>query len=164
MEGAPPQPPPSMVNEAPPEGFRAVAYTAPPQFDAASLEEMLRRASDVMARLQDFAGHRIIFARQIETADSSTVATLIQLASRATAQGHEFVIVDPPKVLDMFLDIYLPGTDRDQRIFYSQADEPSVCRVPWVPKFRASTGGRIDVYEGQLTASYSWTETGFEQA
>jgi anti-anti-sigma regulatory factor len=152
-----------MVNDNPPDGFRAVVYTAPAHFDSASLEEMLQRAADVMAKLQDFAGHRIIFARQIETADSSTVATLIQLASRATAQGHEFVIVDPPEVLDMFLDIYLPGTDRDQRIFYSLENDSSACRVPWLPKFRATTAGRIDVYEGQLTASYSWTETGYEK-
>jgi len=82
---------------------------------------------------------------------------------RAGASGHEFVIVDPPHVLDKFLDIYLPGDDRSQRVFYTGKDDPADCPVPWLPKFRASTDGRVDVYDSHLIASYRWTEGGFEQ-
>jgi hypothetical protein len=88
---------------------------------------------------------------------------MLDLSTRARHFGKEFVIVDPPKVLDDFLDIYLPGTDREQRIFYTEHDDPAECPVPWLPAFRASDHGRIDVYDGRLTASYRWTERGFEQ-
>ncbi|MCB9933171.1 MAG: hypothetical protein H6841_07105 [Planctomycetes bacterium] len=149
--------------DTPPVGFRAVVITAPARVDKYSLDDMLEGAADVMRKLREFAGHRIIFAGQITQADSSTVATLLDLSSRARKFGHEFVIVDPPKVLDNFLDIYLPGDDGSQHIFYSGKDDPAVCPVPWLPRFRPAAEGRVDVYDGSLIASYRWTQHGFEQ-
>ena len=139
-----------------PNDFNAVVITTPARVDMDSIDDLLSGASDLMAQLADFPGHRIVHARQIEQADSATIATLLYLARRAHEHQCNFVICDPPAVLDSYLDVYLPGDDRTQHIFYTGKDSPEECPVPWVPQFLASKPGRVDVWkQGQWHASYN---------
>ena len=146
-----------------PADFSAVVITAPARVDMDSLDDLLHGAHELMEQLERFPGHRIIHARQIQKADSATVAELLDLSRRAYQFGFKFVICDPPKLLDNFFDIYFPGSDVQQNIFYTDRDDPKVCPVPWIPPFLQSRTGRIDIWkQGQWHASYHWTHDGLE--
>ena len=147
-----------------PRDYCAVVVTAPADVEKFALDDLLTHAHAIMDELKNFAGHRVIFADQVRQADSSTVATLLELARRAYDHGCRFVICNPPKVLDGYLDIYLPGDDRSQCIFYTDRDDPAVCPVPWLPPFKPSANGRIDIWKnGQWHASYVWTHEGMRR-
>lgn len=145
---------------SPPSDFAAIVITAPADVSSYSLDNLLEDAEPVAKKLRRMPGHRIIHARQITRADSATVATLIDLSRRAHEFGCEFAICDPSAMLDNYIDIYVPGSDREQHVCYeSQSYEH--CAVPWVPPFAASPTGRIDVWTaGKLTGQFEWTPKG----
>lgn len=148
-----------------PSDFSAVVVTPPPDVSSSALDDLLDNAKELMAELAQFPAHRVIFARQIVNADSSTVAILMDLARRATEHNCKFVICDPPAVLDNYLDIYLPGDDRSQCIFYTDRDAACDCPVPWLPAFQPNKRGSIDIWkDGHWHASYVWTHEGMRKA
>ena len=57
-----------------PAGFNAVVVTPPAVVDAAAIQHLLKGAKSLMAETAEFAGHRVVHARQITHAASSTVA------------------------------------------------------------------------------------------
>ena len=146
-----------------PTDFSAIVITAPADVSKYSLDDLLGNMESVAEQLRRQPGHRIIHARQIVKADSSTVATLVELSGRAHDFDCEFAICDPPEVLDNYLDIYLPGDDREQHICY-ESKQYVDCAVPWVPPFQESNHGRLDVWkDGHLHESYEWTNDGFQR-
>ena len=66
---------------------------------------------------------------------------------------------------DNYLDIYLPGDDRSQCIFYTDRDAAIDCPVPWLPAFQPTKCGSIDIWKnGHWHASYVWTHEGMRKA
>ncbi len=80
--------------------LQAIVITAPADVSKYSLDDLLEDIEPVAKKLRRMPGHRIIHARQIVQADSSTVATLLDLSRRAQEFGCEFAICDPPKTRD----------------------------------------------------------------
>lgn len=146
-----------------PGDFAAIVITAPADVSKYSLDDLLAGAESVAKQLRRLSAHRIVHARQVVHADSSTVAALIEISVRARDFGCEFAICDPPHVLDNYLDIYVPGEDHEQHICYEDKGYEG-CAVPWIPPFESSEHGRLDIWkEGQVTEQYEWTPQGIRR-
>jgi ABC-type transporter Mla MlaB component len=147
-----------------PQDFGAVVLTAPACVDMDALKELMSGTDKLLNEIEKLVGHRIVHARQVQEADSATVALLLDMAKRARAHGYEFVICDPPRVLDSFLDIYLPGPERAKHTFYTDRDDPAGSPVPWIPPFLKTPYGRIDIWQqGHWSSSYRWSITGLHR-
>lgn len=142
-----------------PTDFRAIVATAPSRIDNTTVPKMLEGVEKL--GLHELDGHRIFHMHQVHEMDTSAVAALLDMLTRAKKHGREFVICDPPPVVRSYLDIYGENTDLEGRIL-SSADDGTYHSdvIPFVPPYVPDGDGRIDIYADGKVTSYEFAPGG----
>lgn len=136
-----------------PHDFRAVVLTLPAAMDVQAIAALQRAVQE--ERLPELPGHRILHMHQVERADSSAVAALVEMLERVTATGYEVLVCEPPPVAQAYLELYGAHRLLRDRVLFSDADgRYQSPLVAFVPPFVASPGGRVDVYERGKARSF----------
>lgn len=129
-----------------PPDYDAVVITAPREVLASTIGLIQTLAEQIGLHRQ--RGHRVLFAPQVESCDSSAVAAMLRIMHGAHERGCEFAICNPSPIVRRYLEIYGGTTDLARHILY--ADERGMYRsplMPFVPPYVPAPNGRWDVYE-----------------
>lgn len=145
-----------------PGDFNAIVMTLPARVDNATMpaiQEFVKQH-----KLSDMDGHRIMHLHQVEHIDSSAVAALVDLASRADAAKRVLLICDPPPIVRSYLDVYRAARILDGRVLSSANDGTYTTDVvSFVPPYVPNPKGRFDVYRNGKAKSFEFGPRGVEE-
>jgi anti-anti-sigma factor len=136
-----------------PKDFRGVVVTLPANMGAGGVTQLQQLVAQ--ARLDRFAGHRVLHLHQVAHLDSSAIAVLVGLVERVRKEGYEVALCEAPPVVRSYLDIYGANHLLDGAILSSDNDGMyESALVPFVPPFVPEPRGRIDRYENGSVQSW----------
>lgn len=145
-----------------PSDFNAVVMTLPAQVDNSTMPRIQQFVRE--HRLTEMQGHRIMHLHQVEQIDSSAVAALVDLSTRAEANRRLLLICDPPPIVRSYLDVYGAAKIMDGRVLSSANDGTYTTELAsFVPPFVPSPAGRFDIYRDGKHRSFELTPHGAEE-
>jgi len=144
-----------------PGDFSAVVVTLPADMGAGGITQLQQLTSD--AKLDKFAGHRVLHLHQVTHLDSSGIAALVAMVERVRAGGFEVAICEPPPIVLSYLDIYRTKGLLDGALLSSDSEGMyESALVPFVPPFVPEPRGRIDQYSEGRAQSWIFGPDGLE--